>query len=179
MEREGKYIDMFKRILLGLNALDTDVVFLCEDDVVYNKTHFDFIPPKDNVYYYNTNFWQIRHSDGYAINYESKRLSCACAYRKILIEYYEKVIKIFEEGRFSRKVGFEPGTHKRPERVNDYKFDTWESELPVLDIVHQNATKRRFKIEEFRKKPKYWKVAENGVIPNIGKWKDYYGRDAR
>ena len=51
---------MFKQILAGLEALDTDIVFFCEHDVLYYPSHFDFRPLKKDVIYYNTNVWKVR-----------------------------------------------------------------------------------------------------------------------
>jgi hypothetical protein len=160
MARGDKYIDMFNRILLGLEALDTDVVFLCEDDVIYNKSHFEFTPPQKDIYYYNLNWWQVRATDGYAVQYKARRLSNLCANRELLLQHYRKLVKICKEGGFSRKIGFEPGTHNRPERIDDFKCGDFKSKEPILDIVHQNATKRRWDISEFRKKPKHWRVSQ-------------------
>jgi glycosyltransferase involved in cell wall biosynthesis len=160
MPKGEKYIDMFNRILLGLEALDTDVVFLCEDDVIYNKSHFEFTPPQKDIYYYNLNWWQVRATDGYAVQYKARRLSNLCANRELLLQHYRKLVKVCKEGGFSRKIGFEPGTHNRPERIDDFKCGDFKSKEPILDIVHQNATKRRWDISEFRKKPKHWRVSQ-------------------
>jgi glycosyltransferase involved in cell wall biosynthesis len=48
-EKRG-YLTMFKQILAGLEASSADIVFLVEHDVLYSKEHFDFIPPKDDVF---------------------------------------------------------------------------------------------------------------------------------
>ena len=100
---------------------------------------------------------------------DCRQTSGLCAYRDFLIEHYTKRIAIVEEIGYSRKMGFEPGTHNRKERVDDYKSDTWESELPNIDIRHnKNLTPNRWSKDKFRNKKftKGWKEAKK--IPGWG-----------
>jgi hypothetical protein len=115
------YVTMFKQILAGLEALDSKYAFFAEHDVLYHPCHFDFTPVKNDVYYYNQNVWQIRYADGFAVYWDCKRQSQLCGDREFLIRHYKERIRKCEEVGFSRKMGFEPGTHNRPERVDDFK----------------------------------------------------------
>jgi hypothetical protein len=143
---------MFKQILAGLEALDTDIVFLCEHDVLYHPSHFDFIPPERNIYYYNTNVWKYRLSDGLSYRVDDcRQTSGLVAYRDLLIKHYKKRIALVEEKGFSRKMGYEPGTHNREERVDDFKSERFESTYPNIDIRHdRNLTASRWSKDEFR-----------------------------
>jgi hypothetical protein len=48
-------------------------------------------------------------------------------------------------------MGFEPGTHHRPERVDDLESGTWMSEQPNLDLKHgKNLTPTRWRQDQFR-----------------------------
>ena len=48
-------------------------------------------------------------------------------------------------------MGFEPGTHNRPERIDDLKAESYIAEFPNLDIRHDtNSTANRWSKEEFR-----------------------------
>ena len=74
-----------------------------------------------------------------------------------------------EADGFTRRMGFEPGTHGRAERVDDYKCDTWMSDRPNLDIRHgQNLTQTRWSKEQFRNQryTKGWAIA--GEVPGWG-----------
>lgn len=171
LDMERGYITMFKQILTGLKALDTDVVFLCEHDVLYHESHFDFNPIRDDVYYYNMNSWITRTSDGFAVKYDQKSLSGLCADRKFLIKHFEKRIKICEEVGFSRAMGFEPGTHKRKERVDDFKAEGYLSEYPNIDIKHsKNLTKARWRQEDFRDKRNCQNWKEQNIKDGIDGW---------
>jgi len=158
---ERGYLTMFKQILAGLEELKTDVVFLCEHDVLYHPSHFLFTPPKKDVYYYNTNVWKVRYDDGHALHYDCKQTSGLCAYRELLVQHYRERVRKTEAvmttmgrhefGNFIRKQGFEPGTHHRTERVDDYKAEAWQSEFPNIDIRHENnLTPSRWRQDQFR-----------------------------
>lgn len=177
------YMTMFKQILGALEALDTEVVFFCEHDVIYHPSHFDFVPEKKDVWYYNVNMWKVNASDGHAIRTDDcKQVSGICVYRETAIKHYrarlEKLTKYLnehgEEGfnAYVRAVGFEPGTHHREERVDDAKSESWSSEYPNIDIRHEaNLTPTRWKPEEFRnqKFTAGWKEAHLFEIPGWDK----------
>lgn len=159
---QGGYLTMAKQILAGLKASKADVVFFCEHDVLYHPSHFDFLPLRHDVMYYNTNVWRVRYSDGHALYCNDlKQLSGLCAYRDVLITHYEKRVQLLEKyiaehgeegfGEYVRKQGFEPGTHGRAERVDDLSCDAYQSKFPNVDIRHDlNTTPSRWKKEEFR-----------------------------
>jgi hypothetical protein len=151
---ERGYLTMFKQILAGLEALDTDIVFFCEHDVLYHPSHFDFIPPRKDVYYYNENIWRVRLEDGHALYFDHKSTSQLCAYRELLINHYkERIRRVEAEGRYNHKMGFEPGSHNRAERVDDYKAEAWRSKEPNIDIRHnKNLTANRWNPDQFRDK---------------------------
>ncbi|KKL47844.1 hypothetical protein LCGC14_2331500, partial [marine sediment metagenome] len=168
-------LTMFRQILAGLEASDAEIIFFAEHDVLYHTSHFDFIPPRRDVFYYNTNVWKLRATDGHAVKVDDcRQTSGLCAYRSLLIEHYRERVKQVEENGFSRKMGFEPGTHGRKERIDDYESETWVSEYPNLDIRHgNNLTHSRWKREEFRnqKYTKGWMETDD-EIEGWGKTED-------
>lgn len=160
---------MFKQILVGLEKIQTEAVFFCEHDVLYHPSHFKFRPSKKDVYYYNQNKWRLRLSDGHVVYHDCKSLSQLCADRKFLIEHYKKRVALVEKNGFSRRMGFEPGTHNRPERVDDFKSEDWRSEFPNIDIRHgRNLTESRWAVSEFKsRRIRGWKEADE--LPGWGK----------
>ena len=188
---ERSLLTMSKQILKGLEESTADVIFFCEHDVLYHPSHFDFTPTRKDIYYYNTNSWMLRLQDGHCLFYEHKSLSGICAYRETLLKHYRERVRRIEEllkeangGQTVKatsgndvplkeaihRLGFEPGTHNRPEKVDDLKSESWKSEHPNVDIKHdKNWTKNRWKVEQFRDKSvaKSWKEADE--IPFWGK----------
>lgn len=152
MNEERGVLTMTKQILAGLEASDSDIIFYCEHDCLYSESHFSFVPPKKELIYYNTNVWKINTEEGYALRVDDcRQLSGLCAYRDVLIKHYKARLKRIEAEGYSNKIGFEPGTHSRKERIDDLKSATWESSQPNLDIRTKHClTKSRWKKEEFR-----------------------------
>lgn len=186
------HLTMFKQILAALEASNAEIVFFCEHDVLYHQSHFDFVPPRKDIYYYNENTWKLRESDGHCLYYECRQLSGLCAYRELLIEHYRKRIKMLEDqievlrlrevagedhmkldrelDYFRRCMGFEPGTHTRKERVDNKGSVAWRSEYPNVDIRHgKNFSFTRWKKEEFANERNTVGWTESDEIPGWGK----------
>lgn len=138
---ERSKLTMLKQILTGLENATADIIFLCEHDVLYHPSHFDFIPPDKNNFYFNTNVWKVRAEDGFAITYDDMiQVSGMCAYRETLLDFYRKQVENFN------------GHYEPTERRK-----TWRSKEPNVDIRHKsNLTPNRWKKEQFRKKPTGW-----------------------
>ena len=104
---ERSVLSMFKQILAGLKELKTDYVFMAEHDIVYSPSHFMFIPQSTDKYYYNTNVWKVRMSDGHGLHYDCQQVSGMCAYRELLIEEYNKRVDYVEANGYNRNYGYE------------------------------------------------------------------------
>jgi len=134
-------VTMFKQILIGLEASKSKVIFLVEHDVLYDPTHFKFIPPEKNVFYYNTNTWVVNAKTKEGMFHNQKQTSGLCAYRDLLVEHYRKRVAMLETDRRTY-MEFEPGMAKS---IDNYKAETWMSEKPNIDIRHgNNLTAGRF-----------------------------------
>ena len=152
-EGESGYLSMFKQILVGLKASEADHIYMAEHDVLYHPSHFDFTPPKDDVYYYNSNAFKYKPKNNKIVIYDHRWLSQLVANRELLIQHYEKKIKIIEDGKPRKMYGYEPGTgHSR--NVDSYGFDYFKSEYPNIDIRHGKnlSGTGRMKVEDFRDK---------------------------
>ena len=167
--RERSYPTMALQIYTALENLDTDYVFFCEHDVLYPKSHFEFTPKEDNVFYYNANVWRWWISGDKAIRYDGMLpLSCLCVNRKFALEHYKmRMDKIKEwkldeirsrEPRWARLWGYEPGRKKkRRGGFTDDESDTWYSEDPVIDIRHDNTFSRlKCTQADFKNQPTGW-----------------------
>lgn len=172
-EGERGYLTMFKQILAGLEELETDYAFLCEHDVLYHHSHFDFVPPRDDCYFYNTNTVKLDAATGKAVTYVTKQVSGLCANRELLVAHYRERVRRVELDGFSRRMGFEPGSHRRPERIDDVPSDVWRSEFPNIDIRHgHNLTPSRWSPDQFRDKRHCEGFREVTDIPGWGRAAD-------
>jgi len=163
---ERGYLAMFKQILAGIEATNKDILFLCEHDVIYSKEHFEFVPPTKDLYYYNTNNWQVRATDGHAVYWYCQKVSQLCAYRELLLKHYKERVRRVELEGFSRAMGFEPGTHGRSARVDNIRCGWWATTIPNLDVRHQNnLTSSRWSPDKFRNPCKDWKESTLNKLP--------------
>lgn len=145
------YLTFFKQVVAGLEACKEDIVFMCDHDLLYHPSHFDFMPPEKDIFYYNLNIWRLRSTDGYAIHYDAKQSNMFCGYRELVLDNYRRRVKWVEKNGWSTILGFEPGTQKRVAEFNSDKSEIWWSEYPSIDIRHgKNLTRSRWKPEDFR-----------------------------
>jgi glycosyltransferase involved in cell wall biosynthesis len=168
------HLTMTKQQLAGLLALDTDIVFMAEHDVIYPKCHFEFIPEK-NKFYYNLNWWKVREGDGQALHFKAKQVSGLCAYRDILIEYFSNRVKLIESGEIGGRRHFEPDG-KRKYRDEGYGKLTnceaidWMSKIPYVDIRHGRAVTRNiYDPKGYRGQVTDWTLADE--VPFWGRSK--------
>ena len=151
MPLERGYLTLFKQVVAGLEACREDIVFMCDHDLLYHPSHFDFIPERKDIFYYNLNVWRVRLTDGYAVHYDAKQSNMLCGFRELMLDNYRRRIKWVEKNGWSNILGFEPGTQKRVPEFNNDKSEIWWSKYPSLDIRHgKNLTKTKWKPEDFR-----------------------------
>jgi DNA-directed RNA polymerase subunit RPC12/RpoP len=177
LQREKSGATMHYQILAGLERATADYVFLCESDVMYHPSHFDFTPLRDDTFYYNTNVWRVRWSDGHAVRTASlQQVSGVCASRELMLDHYKRRVEWIEQngGVFDiKRMAYEPGTRGK---FGDERIDNWQSAYPNLDITGhgQTLTTPHFSIDSFRNK-KYaegWQETD-GVIDG---WPKVAGR---
>lgn len=169
--KRGK-ITLCKQILIGLEMLDTDIVFFAEHDVLYHPSHFDFIPDRTDAYFYNMNFWSVRYQDGFAVQYDQKYLSQLCAYRQTLINHFRMRLELYRTQGIPKRMSFEPGVIGEAwVNVDDVPALEWRSKCPNADIRDhgRNATKSKWSLKEFKKERhcQNWKETYN--VPYWGK----------
>lgn len=164
------FITMIKQITRALEESESDYVFFCEHDVLYPLSHFDFTPPKNDIFYYNANIWRWKYPDNLAITYD--RLICLsglCVNRKFALDHYKgRLAKIMEmnwgndkrhEPEWARKWGYEPGTKKiKRGGFSEDDFETWFSNDPIIDIRHgKTFSQSKVTLDSFKHKPINWR----------------------
>lgn len=155
VQRPRSGTTMHYQILEGLRRMRADYVFLCESDVFYHPSHFDFQPPRDDTFYYNTNVWRVRYSDGHAVWTDNlQQVSGICASRQLLLAHYQRRVELIAANGdlFDvKQMAYEPGTRGK---FGDEQVANWRSEFPNVDLTGHGATltKPHFSIDEFRNK---------------------------
>jgi len=178
---EGKqrsYPTYITQINMALENAKEDYIFFCENDVLYHESHFDFTPPKDDVFYYNNNVWRWKLWDFKLIAYDNMRpLSCLAVNREFALDHYKKRWQAVldwgldefrsREPRKGRIWGYEPGTKgKRRGGFSDDVSDCWYSEGPNVDIRHRRTfTSIKCDLKDFKNKPENWKEVRYNHVP--------------
>lgn len=171
------YLTMLHQITLGLQKATQDYVFFCEHDVLYPQSHFDFIPPTDNIFYYNDHIWRWDYPTDRAITYD--RLICLsglCVNRLFALAHYESRLKKIaalglrqdsHEPIWARRWGYEPGTKKTTRGgFSDDDFSTWHSKDPLIDIRHSKTfSPPKVTLTSFKHLPTGWRETSLDRIP--------------
>ncbi len=169
IDAERGYVAMMRQIITGLKALTTDYVFFVEHDVLYNKSHFEFIPPRDDIFFYNSNVWRWEIGTNKAIRHDRMLpLSAMCCNRKLALKFYQYRMEVMkqagldifanDQSALMRRWGFEPGTKKKKRGgLTDDDFDIWNSKDAIIDIRHKGTfSPRKSTLESFKHKPENW-----------------------
>ena len=174
----SSHLKMYQQIHVGAKKAQTPYVGLAEHDCFYTEEHFDFIPPSNNVFYYNTNHWFVtwldkgkgKHDGMYSKPYKDRcALSNLICDRKLLIKALEKRIQFLKDGgKIIRGVW---GASEFGVRDDDYQSATFSTNLPNLDVRHGNNFSgfRKGKHRTFFLKPYGSFHALMGIKPP-GRW---------
>lgn len=176
MEGKRCYYTMVKQIILALSKAEAKHVFFTEADVLYPKSHFDFTPERNDIFYYNDNVCRWDYYSDLVISYDRLiSLSGLCVNREFALSHFQARIdkmdcyldKFDREPLFVRRWGFEPGTKKtkRGGFSND-DYETWSSEYPMVDIRHDKTfSPSKMTIESFKHPPTGWSESTIDRIP--------------
>jgi hypothetical protein len=174
---ERGYVSYIHQITTCLENSQEDYVFFCEHDVLYPKCHFDFTPPKDDVFYYNSNVvkwgWktELTVTHGGLISFSE-----LCCNRLYALEHFKKRKEHIDkmgwetdnprESWWSRRIGYEPGYKPI---TPDEKYEVYRAPNPNIDIRHKFCfSNKKMRLDQFNRPPiDSWK---EGNINNIEGW---------
>jgi hypothetical protein len=133
-EKPASYRSIYEQVLVGLEAAEGRIVNLCEHDVFYDSSHFEFIPLEPDGIYFNLNryFWS-RGLDIFRMAGGKRALSQAIAHRDILINNVKRHIYTSDVGPHMRCV------------LNRRKIKNWTSTYPNIDMVHDKNFTEKFR----------------------------------
>lgn len=176
-EGSPSFITYMNQIRTALENSEADYVFFCEHDILYPKCHFDFTPPRDDTYYYNTNVWRWYFGSGFAVTYDHLvSLSGLCCNRKLALDQYtQRITKALtmppetniREPSWARKWGYEPGTKRMGNGgFSELAYEMWRSDIPIVDIRHYGTiSKAKISLEDFKHPPENFQQIRMEDIP--------------
>ena len=178
VDRKPGFQTYMIQIMTALEDSTADYVFFCEHDILYPKSHFDFTPPRNDIFYYNANVWRWLYGSDFAITYDRLiSLSGLGVNRQLALDHYRRrLAKVKEMGWmqdrkpepvWARRWGYEPGTKKiKRGGFSDDNFETWRSDLPIVDIRHRgNISKAKVTLDSFKHQPENWQEIPIAEIP--------------
>lgn len=158
------YKNIQSQALVGALAAGTKYIALAEHDTLYPEGYFDWVPPKDDVFYYNKNrvFAVAKKGPQYGMyipfedsNPNADQLICN---RKIFINATIQRIHLLDSGKPLPTGWCEPGFNWLGE-----KFEWRYTEIPAIDIFHNdNFTVRRGNFKDIA-----WEVEGWGRFEDI------------
>lgn len=168
-------VTMFRQILAGLEALDTDVAFLVEHDVLYHPSHFDFTPTRDDLFYYNQHTWRVDAATGRALFIFINQVSELCADRQLLIRHYRAHLGKIDRngGVYDPKYNHEPGNNRWSRRLlPGATASSWMSAGANVDIKSESClTRGRWRKQDWNPKAtRGW--TERDDVPGWGVTKE-------
>ena len=160
----SSWLNLYKQLKIAAETAETEYVAMAEDDCLYTQEHYDWIPPRNDTFYYNENVWFVQWGgnhpelNGMYSNYwtDRKALSQLVCSRDILLKDIDLKLK-FLEGDIPIETIGEPGIsklmkaralarqggHSLGMTLEEYaslldaaKADTFRTKQPNLDIKH-------------------------------------------
>ncbi|MBF8249494.1 MAG: hypothetical protein HW400_95 [Candidatus Levybacteria bacterium] len=161
------YLTMLKQILGALEKSQAEIIFFCEQDVLYHPSHFDFVPMKKNIFYYNQNWWRVRTADGLAVHWDDNLTLGLVAYREHLLKFYRQRLLDVAKNGDKNNLELEPGGE------NLKLAEAWKSQCPNVEIVRgQNFSENKLSLKDFGDKATEKKFTTAIEIPGWGKTKE-------
>ena len=168
-------LTMHKQILMGLQKAKCEYIYFAENDILYPPSHFDFVPPRKDVFYFDVNVWKLRYPDGHCVWTDNlQQLSGLVASRELLLEFFSKRVEQIEKEGFNRH--YEPSARQNifpKAKGGKYGEANYMGKEPMVCIRHdRNITASKWSIDDYRNKDfaKGWK--ESDEIPFWGKGAD-------
>ncbi len=176
------HLSIFKQVLAGVERVKTKYLALVEHDCLYNKEHFNWIPPEDDKFYYNVNHWLVRYRDGMYSYFRRKVLSMMIANTVLTLKATMEKVDILKSGIIIRKgqlgaceygvcdnrkayLNYKASQKDLGKDIALYKACAFRTEIPCLDVRHgrnfsgnRRARNRCYEIPYWGK----WKEITNG-----------------
>jgi len=163
-DKPANYRSLYEQILIGAKASEPEsILYLCEHDVFYNKSHFEFVPPEPTHIYFNLNrYYWYRGIDMFGIPPGRRANSQCVGYRELFIENaIEHLDTIATVGYFM------PGVYERK------KIRNFTSTYANIDIRHDRNLTRPTQYELGNSTNGVWVAAGWGTPKEFSKTVGY------
>ena len=152
-------LSIYKQQLSALESIKDRYAFNVENDILYHPDRFDFVPPEDDVFYYQTNLYQLtpfgylRHS---GMGYCQMVANC-----KLWENHLRERVAAMLSGAYHIAV-CEPG-REHPPNCARVKWAAYKTEFPDVGVCHgcnlsgsRDPGRAGRKIEMYEAEIPYW-----------------------
>jgi hypothetical protein len=136
------YLNIYRQILVGAKASETDFVALAEDDVLYPPEHFTtFLPPKDRVAYDMARWSFYTWSRPPIFTFKNRQTNTSLiAPRELIIEALEeRFAKYPDDSQVPLNRWAEVGRKERELGVTVRKVQEFVAQVPHIMFSHEDA----------------------------------------
>ena len=134
-------LNIYRQATLGVKNAKTKFIALAEDDAFYTLSHFDFIPPRDDTFYYNENIWGIyTWTKPSVFSYKGRRsLWTLICERDLFIEVMEERFAKYNDNNVPEHLFGEPGKYEKQMGVKVNRWEFYHSKEPSVVFSHSEA----------------------------------------
>jgi hypothetical protein len=162
----SSWLNLYKQLKIAAETATTTYVAMAEHDCLYTQEHYDWVPPRNDTFYYNENCWFLQYKGGHpelegmfsTFWGERKALSQLVCDRELLLADLTYKLRLLDEHEWvktSLLFAGEPGVTRIKEAqkwaksnngislhkfissyLNKQKSDVFFTTNPNLDIRH-------------------------------------------
>jgi len=135
------HFNIYRQALKGAKHAKTKYIALCEDDILYHKSHFEHVP-SDGVFAYNMSVWGLYTWVTPALfSYKGRRnLSGLICERDLFINAMEERFKRWpDDTKTNKDLWAEPGKYERQLGVTIQQTEEFYSDIPNIAFSHETA----------------------------------------
>lgn len=162
---------LFKQVLIGAREVRTKFMACSEDDYLYSDEHFNFVPPRDDTFYYDSNRWGLNKDGRYF--WRPRTIFGMCiAPTQAMINTLEDRFNKYKSPNTSKLIYFsEPGKYEGPLGVPLVKMERVYLDTPTITFNHHLSLGKRRMVRDtdiVKKELPYW--GDGATL-----WKNYMG----
>jgi hypothetical protein len=135
------HLNLYRQILIGAKEAKTKYIALCEDDVLYSKEHFEYIP-KPNHFAYNMCKWGIYTWIKPAVfAFKNRKVinSLICERDLMVASLEERFAKFPDESKVPLSHWADLGRQERELGVTVRATEEYYSKVPNIVFSHEQA----------------------------------------
>ena len=120
-----------RQVQIGAEKATTRYVALAEADCLYPKEHFEYTPPRKDIFYYDRNVWMLR-----AKGFIKRRATSIAG----IIVSRKKLLRSIEISLRKRELWYLEDTKRNlPKAYRRHGWHSCRTEYPIVMIDHQNG----------------------------------------